>query len=57
MNPQMSYQASMARINDLHREAAKCRGALEADGRRHAWPRALHLPGFSFRPTARGRLA
>lgn len=58
MNPQLSYQAGMARIDDLHREAAKNSvRALAVDGRRQAWLRGLHLPRFGLRLPARGRLA
>ena len=58
MNPQVSYQASMARIDELHREAAKnSLRALAVDGRRRAERRGLHLPKISFRLPARQRLA
>lgn len=57
MSPQLSYQASMARIDDLHREAAKNRlGALAIDGRRRARP-VPHMPRFRFGMPARGRVA
>ena len=58
MNPQLSYQASMARIDDLHREAEKHNlAALAGNGRRRAWLPRPHLPKNSFRLPARERLA
>ena len=59
MNPQLSYQAGMARIDDLHRKAANHDlGALARDGRRQAGSRRrLRLPRLGLRPPARERLA
>ena len=58
MNPQISYQAAMARIDDLHREAANnALVTLAGDGRRHARSRRLRLRKPSLRLQARERLA
>ena len=58
MNPQLSYQAGMARIDDLHRKAANhALGALARDGRRHRRLGGPHLPKPTLRLPARERLA
>ena len=59
MNPQLTYQAAMARIDDLHLEAEKRRiAACAGDGRRQAGSRRrLRLPRLGLRLPARERLA
>lgn len=58
MNPHLTSQTGLARIDELHREAAKqrlVRRAARTDQRSRLWARRLPRLRFNLRPSERTR--